>query len=219
MRVVLCRYMSVCVSVGTNAFETIKCIAAIAVGMPILTISFKLTSRYTAETICNCGYGLDSNAFGKHSEFLDEARKALDQGNWTMYQNYSLTVFPFLRAILPTRWMSKESNDWFLNFMERAIEMRKQTDVQRDDYLNSLLELQAKKNTSNNELAVHGYTFFLDGYETSSHFLAGALIQLAINQDIQQRLREEILSYDAIDYDDLNQMPYLDQVLNGEYFH
>lgn len=99
--------------------------------------------------------------------------------------------------------------------MDHAIQLRKQSDLQRDDFLNSLLELQAKRNMSNFDLAVHGYTFFLDGYETSSHFLAGALNELAQNPDAQQRLREEILSYDTIGFDELCQMPYLDLVFNG----
>lgn len=133
-----------------------------------------------------------------------------------MYHSFLLNIFPFLRKIFPSVWMSKESNEWFINLMTHAIKLRQQSDLQRDDFLNSLLELQAKKNTSNIDLAIHGYTFFLDGYETSSHFLASALNELARNPDKQQRLREEILSYDTIGFDDLWQMPYLDLVFYGK---
>lgn len=113
-------------------------------------------------------------------------------------------------------WMTKGSIDWFTNLMAHAIKLRRQSEVQRDDILNSLIELQNKKNTSDIDIAVHGHTFFLDGFETSSQFLGGALVELAKNPDVQQKLREEILAYSPIGYDELCQMPYLDMVYNGE---
>lgn len=94
-----------------------------------------------------------------------------------------------------------------------------QSDERRDDYLNSVLELKAKKNLSPLELAVHGYTLFLDGYETSSHFLSNILNSLARNPEIQEKLRAEIASYETIGYDELCQMPYLDLVFHGKCEH
>lgn len=135
----------------------------------------------------------------------------------TSIHHFWATCFPLLRKIFPTSWLSKESNDWFINLTEQAIKLRKQSDVQRNDFLSFLIELRAKKNTPLIELATHGFTFFLNGYETSSHFLAGALNKLARNPDVQQKLREEILSNDNIEYDDLNQMPYMDLVFNGKW--
>lgn len=159
---------------------------------------------------------MDSNSFGEHSEFLVEARKALSMSPVSLSHHFWANCFPFLRKLFPTKWLSKESNDWFINLTAHAIKLRQQSDVQRDDYLSSLMELQAKKNTPLIDLAVHGFTFFLNGYETSSHFLAGALNKLARNTDVQQRLRAEILSYENIEFDDLNHVPYLDLVFNGK---
>lgn len=60
---------------------------------------------------------------------------------------------------------------------------------------------------------------FLAGHETSSSALMFALYELALSKDIQSRLRKEIndvtASHDGkITYDSINQMKYLDMVLN-----
>jgi cytochrome P450 family 6 len=70
-------------------------------------------------------------------------------------------------------------------------------------------------------LASQAFIFFLAGFETSSTTLSFCLHELAINSQIQERLREEIDStikkYEGkITYDGINSMPYLDKVVDGE---
>lgn len=97
----------------------------------------------------------------------------------------------------------------------QAADARKKSGIQRDDYLNFVLELQSKSDISLEDIAGHLFTFFLDGYETSSHFLAGGLNLLSKNPNVQRKLRNEISTYDDIDYETLNQLPYLDNVFHG----
>jgi cytochrome P450 family 6 len=70
-------------------------------------------------------------------------------------------------------------------------------------------------------LAAQAFIFFLAGFETSSTTLSFCLHELALNPQIQERLREEIDSTlkkceGKVTYDALQNMPYLDQVLDGE---
>jgi cytochrome P450 family 6 len=74
---------------------------------------------------------------------------------------------------------------------------------------------------TDNLLASQAFIFFLAGFETSSTTLSFCLHELAVNSQIQERLREEIdstlkKSEGKITYDGLQNMPYLDQVLDGE---
>lgn len=66
-------------------------------------------------------------------------------------------------------------------------------------------------------MAAHGTMFFTDGFETSSTVLGFTLFELALNEDLQQRLREEIaeVSGGQITYENLQEMPLLDKVMSG----
>jgi cytochrome P450 family 6 len=63
--------------------------------------------------------------------------------------------------------------------------------------------------------------FFLAGFETSSSAITFALYELAVNQDIQRKLRKEIGNVlsrfnGIISYESLKEMEYLDMCVKGE---
>lgn len=72
------------------------------------------------------------------------------------------------------------------------------------------------------EMAAQAFVFFLAGFETSSTTVSFCIYELARNKTIQDKLRMEI--DDALEqnggnitYDSLMALPYLDNVLSGEY--
>jgi len=65
--------------------------------------------------------------------------------------------------------------------------------------------------------------FFFAGFETSSLTLSNTLYELALNQKIQDSLREEIDEAYAkhegdLTYDTIKEMNYLDKVVKGTSF-
>ena len=75
---------------------------------------------------------------------------------------------------------------------------------------------------TDNLLASQAFVFFVAGFETSSTTLSFCLHELAVNPDIQDKLRDSIKltlkKYDGkITYESLQNMPYLDQVVDGMY--
>jgi hypothetical protein len=71
-------------------------------------------------------------------------------------------------------------------------------------------------------LTAQAIAFFGDGFETSSTALGFAIFEIAMNSDVQEKLREEVdtvlencdgkLSYEA-----LQEMHYMDRVLAGKF--
>lgn len=64
------------------------------------------------------------------------------------------------------------------------------------------------------------FIFFLAGFETSSSTLSFMLLELAQNQHVQDKLRQEIVTVlenndDQLTYEVLKQMKYLDMVIAG----
>jgi cytochrome P450 family 6 len=73
-----------------------------------------------------------------------------------------------------------------------------------------------------NVIAAQAFVFFLAGFETSSTTMTFCLYELAVNPDIQDRLRAEIdtvlQKYDGnINYESIFEMEYLDKVVNGKW--
>lgn len=71
-----------------------------------------------------------------------------------------------------------------------------------------------------NAIAAQAFVFFVAGYETSSNTIAFCLHELALNQEIQDTARKEIL--DAIDrwngkftYEAVQEMKFLDMIVLG----
>jgi cytochrome P450 family 6 len=74
---------------------------------------------------------------------------------------------------------------------------------------------------TDNLLASQAFIFFAAGFETSSSALSFCLHELALNPEVQERLRNEIDStlekYEGnITYDGIQSMSYIDKVLAGE---
>ena len=69
--------------------------------------------------------------------------------------------------------------------------------------MNTLLELRNNPEKvkdiklTDTLLAAQAFVFFAAGFETSSTTISNALYELALNQDIQKKLREEIKEFDA----------------------
>lgn len=74
--------------------------------------------------------------------------------------------------------------------------------------------------SDDNEIINESFAFFIAGFETSSSTLNYALLELAQNPQIQDKLRNEIQATlkkhgNQITYDSIQEMKYLDQVVLG----
>lgn len=161
-------------------------------------------------------YGLDANAFDDHSDFVHHSLQLFHQV--PIIRTIVWQVFPILNKILPNQMVATEFNNWFVGLYKMAVDLRKKNNIERDDYLNFLMELQKKKNAPTESSAANAFTFFLNGFETTSYMLGNAINELAKNKNCQEKLRSEVKSCKGREFEDMHQMPYLDAVVNGNFF-
>lgn len=166
--------------------------------------------------VCNILFGLDAKSFDDYSDFVENGIRMFNSTAYDDVLSVIYSIFPYLRKLLPRSFVSTEFTNWFIELYTLAVRLRQENNIKRDDFLNFLLELKNRKNTPTNLLHAHAFTFFLEGFETSSYMLGNALNLLAENKDCQQKLRDEIKSHENISFEELNHMPYLDAVLNGK---
>jgi len=146
-------------------------------------------------------------------------------------------AFIFTNAKLAKKLRMKalrdDLTDFFLSAVKNTVEYRLKNGIKRNDFMDQLIELraedqeEAKKgqgiDLSNGltmeQMAAQAFVFFVAGFETSSSTMAFCLYELALQPEIQQKVREEIhsvLDGKEISYDALSEMTNLEQVLAGK---
>lgn len=144
-------------------------------------------------------------------------------------------AFPQLAKLLGLRMVRKEISEFFVKVVRDTVQYRETYHVYRKDFMQLLINIRNGANpdklneevvNSSNKLltieqmAAQAFAFFSAGFETSSTTMSFCLYELAIAQDIQDRVRKEIKEVlkkhdDNFTYEAVQDMKYLEQVLDG----
>ncbi|XP_023311318.1 probable cytochrome P450 6a20 [Anoplophora glabripennis] len=129
------------------------------------------------------------------------------------------------------RQISVDVSEFFTGVVKDTVSYREKNHVVRKDFMQLLMEIRDKNEGKENghhgdgntltmdEMVAQSFVFFIAGFETSSTTMTFALFELAVHQDIQEKLRDEINEVLAkhegkLTYDSLSDMKYLEQVIN-----
>ncbi|XP_066591318.1 cytochrome P450 6B7-like [Prorops nasuta] len=178
-----------------------------------------LLGKFTMEIIGSCAFGINVNALSnEENEFLLNSKLFFVRGvRKRAAQNFP-KLYNLLGYILPYAKQTK----FFSKIVADNIEYRKTNNVVRHDFIDLLLELKDCPDKLGLEitdefLAAQAVVFFLAGYETSALVMSHALYELALHQEIQEKLRDEIKKTIAkcggkLEIDDIKSMEYLNAV-------
>lgn len=180
-------------------------------------------ARYTIDFIGSVGFGLDPDSLNdEESEFRKLGSKIFDNSP-------SRALTAVLKSVLPDvfkrmKYLGQELEDDVLGLVRRILERRGHAPCGRNDFIDMLLELQARGDVTvrsleregeqvrlrldDTLLAAQAFIFFAAGFETSSSATSFTLHQLAHHPDVQRRVVADVeralaahgreLSYDAV---------------------
>jgi len=179
----------------------------------------ELAAKFTTDVVASCIYGVDSKAFTDEKSVIRQMGASIFEPNVKLIIYFMLIqTFPIIQKIYTMPFVSKRVESFFVQLMADAIKLREEQKIERDDYLNYLLQLRKKKDLPDIDMVAHTITFFLDGFETSSIVIAHMLYYLAANKSVQDKLRKEVNANvgenGRFDVDVLNEMQYMDQVFH-----
>lgn len=184
---------------------------------------------FTTDIIGSCAFGIECNSFkDPNSAFRKHGRDIFAVSKFRALRNTIAFSFPNVSRALGVKSLKPEEAEFFLNVVKETIEYREKNNFIRNDFMQLLIDLKQESIKDGHEpltfeeIAAQAFVFFVAGFETSSTTMAFCLYELSINQDIQQKVREEIESvlkkYDGkLTYDAVMDLKYMDQVIDGGY--
>ncbi len=123
-----------------------------------------------------------------------------------------------MRAIIAKRETEKVKREMRIDFLQLMLDARDKTDskdVDEDIKQNieklSLSDKRKEFKIEEIDILATSLLFILAGYETTASTLSYLFHELSINPECQEKLYEEIVSYDGnVDYETIAKMDYLD---------
>uniref|UniRef100_A0A8W7NXJ4 Cytochrome P450 n=1 Tax=Anopheles atroparvus TaxID=41427 RepID=A0A8W7NXJ4_ANOAO len=196
-----------------------------------------ILARFTTDVIGTCAFGIECNTLkDPDSEFRKYGNMVFEQKVSTLFKITFILLARNLSKRIGVKITDSGVEKFFMNLVRETVEYREKHNVQRNDFLNLLIQIKNKGSVSDkdeanqpvgtgevgitmNELTAQVFIFFLAGFETSSTTMNFCLYELAKNPRIQERLREEINKAIAanageLTYDVVMGIEYLDNVIN-----
>ncbi|XP_011301575.1 probable cytochrome P450 6a14 [Fopius arisanus] len=184
-----------------------------------------IAGKYATDVIGICAFGVEANALEKENSVFRRMGLRLLQTitSWkTMIKMYLLEMAPPVYHLIGGLFRDQEMQNFFVNLTRDTIEYRKRMGITRHDFIDLLRSLRDEPSQiddvelTDGLLAAQLFVFFFAGFETSSSTISNCLLELAINHDIQDKLREEIkneINNGEITYAGIKRMKYLDMVV------
>ncbi|XP_026759413.1 cytochrome P450 6B5-like [Galleria mellonella] len=192
---------------------------------------YTLIQKFTLGTIAACAFGLDLDINDSDS-MLTKIDNLIFKSNYTIELD---SMFPGILKKLDMSFFPNVINNFFYGLVKTVIKERNGMPSNRKDFMDLLLELRnageivgTKKHENEKDrtlkitddvMAAQAFVFYAAGYETSATTMSFLLHQLALNQDIQDKVVKEIndvlYKHDGkLTFDVLKDFTYLNQVFD-----
>lgn len=184
--------------------------------------------RYTIDIIGNCVFGLECNSLKQcNTRFQEIAQKVTNPPWWNSVKFFTALLSPNITKLARIQVAEQEIIDFFVGLVRDTIEYREKNSVNRNDFMQLMINLKKADEWKSNEglvmdlktVTAQAFVFFAAGYETSSMTINLCLFELSQNQEMQERVRDEIRGVvkedGGITYDGIMAMTYLDKIVQG----
>ncbi|KAK3925056.1 putative cytochrome P450 6a14 [Frankliniella fusca] len=183
-----------------------------------------LLGRYATDVIGSCAFGIQCNCLRDHdNEFLAMSKKVFRTSPAQFLRFILQAIHPSLGGILPLKFIFSDVHNFFINLMKDTVEYREKNNVERNDFVQLMMQLRkadlASVDPENHieltpgVMAAQGFIFFIAGLDNISNTVSFALSKLAADLELQNRVAKEVsevlrqhdgeLTYDALKKMDL----------------
>lgn len=191
-----------------------------------------LLARFTTDVIGTCAFGIDCNSLNDpDTEFRKMGKKVFEIPTGRILKFFFMATFKEFARKIHIKGTADDVSEFFFKVVRETIDYREKHSIQRNDFMNLLMQLKEKGELDDgsgekvgtlslNEVVAQAFVFFLGGFETSSTTMSYCLYELSLDQDIQQKARQCVIDavakHGGLNYDALMAMDYIEQCINGE---
>ncbi|XP_058064803.1 probable cytochrome P450 9f2 [Anopheles bellator] len=207
----------------------------------------ELFRRFGNDILATCAFGIEINSFrDRTNAFYTLGKELTNLEGWQGIKFLAFSSFPRLMRLLRLRLFSARMTSFFRHVVRDTIAQREQQRIVRPDMINLLMaarkqelkfdenenvvpqgsaddeggQLPAKRTMdwTDDDIVAQCTVFFFGGYDTVSTLSAFMAHELAVNPDVQRKLRDEIdevrssLGGRPLTYETMQSMAYLDMV-------
>uniref|UniRef100_A0AAT9UTF6 Cytochrome P450 6PZ15 n=1 Tax=Maconellicoccus hirsutus TaxID=177089 RepID=A0AAT9UTF6_MACHI len=182
------------------------------------------------------------------SEFRKIGNRILDSSFTPVFRSIMRNMLPAVAKLSKHLHTDTTVQDFFVDLVQKTVKYREDNKIKRGDFLDLLINLKndTSSQKSNDQqvqedltkfldqlgenhvksniamtfelMTAQCFVFFIAGFETSSSTLSYMLLELSQHQDIQQKVRQEIITVlqkhdNQLSYDMLKELKYLDLVI------
>ncbi|PSN47000.1 hypothetical protein C0J52_15328 [Blattella germanica] len=177
--------------------------------------------RFTLDVIGSCAFGVECSSLkDKEAEFVNMASRFNDISFLSRIFIFIIVLFvPQFARFFPLNFFNKEALLFLVDVVKKTKEYRRaHKDRKWNDFLQLMIDAAEEDVKQNEKENVNVNSKNKKPSETSSTLLTHASYELALNEDIQTKLRNEIkdtlAKHDGeCSYDALSEMNYLEMVL------
>lgn len=158
-----------------------------------------LLQRFTADVIGRCGFGLDCNALKyPESEFVVFGNSVISSVSGMADLLGMIKVeYPGLCRLLGMRRYTEGVGEFYTSVVQQTIAHREDNKVSVDDIMDALIKLMKSEGANRmslDEVVAQCMIFFVVGFVTTANSLTYIFYTLATHQDMQERVRKEVVS-------------------------
>ncbi|EDS31724.1 cytochrome P450 6B7 [Culex quinquefasciatus] len=156
----------------------------------------EMCGRFTVDSVSSSAFGIDAESITNPDG--EVARNCFEFFNpnstASFVRSLLLNFCPKVAAALNIGFVPGHVARWIHGMVGEVLRQRQSGEVKRQDMFQALYESLSQNDqpVRGDEIAGHSLTFLSEGFETSSTLMSYLLYELASNQDIQERVLNEL---------------------------
>ncbi|KAL0273544.1 UNVERIFIED_CONTAM: hypothetical protein PYX00_006177 [Menopon gallinae] len=167
-----------------------------------------LMTRYGTEVSASCVLGIEGHNFEvENPKMVEIGSKIFEPSFVSGIIQFIVLMMPTVSKLFSIKMVPKEVPQFFDDILRNVIEHRQKNSVSQTDIVQHWLDLKKKSEEvakgnvqsdvvtdvlTNDDVLAGCVTFFTESYETISMTASFALHYLALDKDLQDRLRQEV---------------------------
>ncbi|XP_032665498.1 uncharacterized protein LOC116841546 [Odontomachus brunneus] len=182
-------------------------------------------TKFTTDVIATCAFGIKVDSMrDPTNKFYIYGKDATNFADG--FRIFTLVIygnFPRLGRLLGLKIIKDHVTKFFKDIIKNTIVARDTKNIIRPDMIQLMMDMRGKREAdrelSIDDMTAQAFLFFFGGFETNSTAMSFIAHEIAVNPDVQAKLRQEIdnvldESNGEVTYEAVNGLEYLDAVIN-----